>query len=146
MQMIGTIAVGTDGSDTADKAVEFAMDMAEKFGAKLVIASSYRPVTEDKIRAEQRDAPEDIQWSINPTEAVDSTLKSVEERARDRGLETTSEARQGDPADVLCEIAEQHDADLLVVGNKGMQRRVLGSVPNSVSHKAPCSVVIVKTT
>jgi nucleotide-binding universal stress UspA family protein len=146
MQMIETIAVGTDGSGTADKAVEFAMDMAEKFGAKLVIASSYRPVTEDKIRAEQREAPEDIQWSINPTEAVDSTLKSVEERARDRGLETTSEARQGDPADVLCEIAEQHGADLLVVGNKGMQRRVLGSVPNSVSHKAPCSVVIVKTT
>jgi len=144
--MIETIAVGTDGSDTADKAVEFAMDVAEKFGAKLVIASSYRPVTEDKIRAEQREAPEDIQWSINPTEAVDSTLKSVEERARDRGLETTSEARQGDPADVLCEIAEQHGADLLVVGNKGMQRRVLGSVPNSVSHKAPCSVVIVKTT
>ena len=144
--MIETITVGTDGSGTADKAVEFAMDMAEKFGAKLVIASSYRPVTEDKIRAEQREAPEDIQWSINPTEAVDSTLKSVEERARDRGLETTSEARQGDPADVLCEIAEQHGADLLVVGNKGMQRRVLGSVPNSVSHKAPCSVVIVKTT
>ena len=144
--MIETIAVGTDGSGTADKAVEFAMDMAEKFGAKLVIASSYRPVTEDKIRAEQREAPEDIQWSINPTEAVDSTLKSVEERARDRGLETTSEARQGDPADVLCEIAEQHGADLLVVGNKGMQRRVLGSVPNSVSHKAPCSVLIVKTT
>jgi len=144
--MIETIAVGTDGSGTADKAVEFAMDMAEKFGAKLVIASSYRPVTEDKIRAEQREAPEDIQWSINPTEAVDSTLKSVEERARDRGLETTSEARQGDPADVLCEIAEQHGADLLVVGNKGMQRRVLGSVPNSVSHKAPCSVLVVKTT
>jgi nucleotide-binding universal stress UspA family protein len=143
--MIGTITVGTDGSDTADKAVEFAMDVAEKFGAKLVIASSYRPVSEDKVRQEQREAPEDIQWSINPTEAVDSTLKTVEERARERGLETTSEARQGDPADVLCEIAEQHGADLLV-GNKGMQRRMLGSVPNSVSHKAPCSVVIVKTT
>jgi nucleotide-binding universal stress UspA family protein len=47
---------------------------------------------------------------------------------------------------VLCGIAEDHNADLLVVGNRGMQRRVLGSVPNSVSHKAPCSVVIVKTT
>jgi nucleotide-binding universal stress UspA family protein len=144
--MIQTIAVGTDGSDTADKAVEFALGMAEKFGAKLVVASSYRPVSEDKIRKEQRDAPEDIQWSINPTEAVDSTLKAVEARAQALGLETTSEAREGDPADVLCDIAEQHGADLLVVGNKGMQRRVLGSVPNSVSHKAPCSVVIVKTT
>ena len=144
--MIQTIAVGTDGSETADKAVEFALGLAEKFGAKLVVASSYRPVSEDKIRKEQRDAPEDIQWSINPTEAVDSALKAVEQRARARGLDTTSEAREGDPADVLCEIAEQHGADLLVVGNRGMQRRVLGSVPNSVSHKAPCSVVIVKTT
>jgi nucleotide-binding universal stress UspA family protein len=144
--MIQTIAVGTDGSDTADKAVDFALELAEKFGAKLVIASSYRPVAEDKIRQEQRDAPEDIQWSINPTEAVDTTLKSVEERARERGLEAASEAAEGDPADVLCDIAERHGADLLVVGNKGMQRRVLGSVPNSVSHKAPCSVVIVKTT
>jgi nucleotide-binding universal stress UspA family protein len=144
--MIQTITVGTDGTNTASKAVEFAMDLAEKFGAKLVIASSYTPVSEDRVRQEQRDAPEDIQWAINPTEEVDATLKTVEQLARERGLETTSEARQGDPADVLCEIAEEHGADLLVVGNKGMQRRVLGSVPNSVSHKAPCSVVIVKTT
>jgi|SRR5436309_14450396 len=144
--MIQIVAVGTDGSDTASKAVDFALDIAEKFGAKVVVASSYRPVGEDRIRKEQRDAPEDIQWSLNPTEDVDSALRGVEQKARSRGLEVASEARQGDPADVLCEIAEQHGADLLVVGNKGMQRRVLGSVPNSVSHKAPCSVVIVKTT
>ena len=144
--MIQTITVGTDGSDTASKAVEFALDVAEKFGAKVVVASSYRPVGEDRLRKEQSEAPQDIQWSINPTEDVDNALRSVEEIARDRGLEVTSEARQGDPADVLCDIAEEHGADLLVVGNKGMHRRVLGSVPNSVSHKAPCSVVIVKTT
>jgi nucleotide-binding universal stress UspA family protein len=144
--MIQTITVGTDGSDTASKAVDFALDIAEKFGAKVVVASSYRPVSEDRLRREQKDAPEDIQWSINPTEDVDNALRSVEEKARSRGLEVMSEAREGDPADVLCDIAEQHDSDLLVVGNKGMQRRVLGSVPNSVSHKAPCSVIIVKTT
>jgi nucleotide-binding universal stress UspA family protein len=144
--MIQIVAVGTDGSDTASKAVDFALDIAEKFGAKVVVASSYRPVGEDRIRKEQRDAPEDVQWSINPTEDVDTALRGVEEKARGRGLDVTSEARQGDPADVLCDIAEQHGADLLVVGNRGMQRRVLGSVPNSVSHKAPCSVVIVKTT
>ena len=144
--MIETIAVGTDGSGTASKAVEFALDLAEKFGAKVVVASSYKPVGEDRLRREQADAPADIQWSINPTEDVDAALRAVEEQAKERGLKATSEAREGDPADVLCEIAEQHNADLLVVGNKGMQRRVLGSVPNSVSHKAPCSVVIVKTT
>jgi nucleotide-binding universal stress UspA family protein len=144
--MIETITVGTDGSETASKAVDFALDLAEKFGAQIVVASSYRPVSESRIREEQRDAPGDIQWSINPTEDVDNALRTVEEKARGRGLDVTSEARQGDPADVLCDIAEQHGSDLLVVGNKGMQRRVLGSVPNSVSHKAPCSVVIVKTT
>jgi nucleotide-binding universal stress UspA family protein len=144
--MIQTITVGTDGSETASKAVDFALDIADKFGAKVVVASSYRPVSEDRLRREQKDAPEDIQWSINPTEEVDSALRAVEEKARARGLEVASEAREGDPAEVLCDIAEQHNADLLVVGNKGMQRRVLGSVPNSVSHKAPCSVIIVKTT
>jgi len=144
--MIRTIAVGTDGSDTASKAVDFALDLAEKYGSEVVIASSYKPVDEGRLRREQQDAPTDIQWSINPTEDVDATLRAVEEKAKGRGLKAKSEAREGDPADVLCAIAEQHDADLLVVGNKGMQRRVLGSVPNSVSHKAPCSVVIVKTT
>jgi nucleotide-binding universal stress UspA family protein len=144
--MIQTIAVGTDGSETASKAVDFALGLAEKFGSRLVVASSYRPVTEDRLRKEQRDAPVDIQWSINPQEEVTAALRAVEEKAKKRGVETTSEAREGDPADVLCDIAESHGADLLVVGNKGMQRRVLGSVPNSVSHKSPCSVVIVKTT
>jgi nucleotide-binding universal stress UspA family protein len=144
--MIQTVAVGTDGSETANKAVDFAFDVAEKFGAKVVICSSYKPVTEDRVRQAQKDAPEDIQWSINPTQEVDSNLTAAADRAKSRGLQTVTEAREGDPADVLCDIAEAHGADLLVVGNRGMQRRVLGSVPNSVSHKAPCSVVIVKTT
>jgi nucleotide-binding universal stress UspA family protein len=144
--MLEKIAVGTDGSETASKAVEFALDLAEKYNSHVVIASSYRPVGEDRIRKEQREAPSDIQWSINPMEDVNAAIRAVEEKAKKRGLKATSEAREGDPADVLCDIAEQYEADLLVVGNKGMQRRVLGSVPNSVSHKAPCSVVIVKTT
>lgn len=143
--MLNTIAVGTDGSDTASKAVDFAIDMAERYGSQLVVASSYRPITEDRLAKEQADAPQEIQWSINPTEDVEATLREVEEKAKARGIRAVSEARQGDPADVLCSVAEDHDADVLVVGSKGMHRRVLGSVPNSVSHKAPCSVLIVKT-
>jgi nucleotide-binding universal stress UspA family protein len=144
--MIQTVTVGTDGSDTADKAVEFALDLAEKFGAKVVIASSYKPVSEGQVRRDQREAPEDIQWSINPTQEVDSNLNAAAGRARERGLEAVTEAREGSPADVLCDIAEAYESDVIVVGNRGMQRKVLGSVPNSVSHNAPCSVVIVKTT
>ena len=144
--MVNKVAVGTDGSETAAIAVDFAIDMAERYGPELIVASSYRPVREDRLRKEQEEAPEDIQGSINPTEDVDATLREVEDKARERGLRVTSEARQGDPAEVLCEIAGELEADVLVVGNKGIRRRVLGSVPNSVSHKAPCSVMIVKTT
>jgi nucleotide-binding universal stress UspA family protein len=141
-----TIAVGTDGSQTATKAVQFALDLAERFGARVVFISAYRPVSESRLRKEQKEAPQELQWSINPAEDVEAALRDVEELADERGLKWTSEAREGDPADVLVDLAEEHDADVLVIGNKGMQRRVLGSVPNSVSHKANCSVMIVKTT
>jgi nucleotide-binding universal stress UspA family protein len=144
--MLQTIAVGTDGSPTATKAVEFALDMAERYGASVVFISSYRPVSETRLKHEQRDAPDEIQWAINPSEDVEATLRDVEEMAEQRGLKWKSEAREGDPSDVLVDLAEKHGADVLVIGNKGMQRRVLGSVPNSVSHKATCTVVIVKTT
>jgi nucleotide-binding universal stress UspA family protein len=144
--MVKTVAVGTDGSGTADKAVEFAIDMAARYDARIVFISAYVPVQEWRLQRERADAPDDLQWSINPAEDVDATLRDCEERAEERGLRWASEARQGDPAKILVELAESNDADILVIGNKGMHRKVLGSVPNSVSHNAPCSVMIVKTT
>jgi nucleotide-binding universal stress UspA family protein len=132
--MIKTVAVGTDGSDTAAKAVEFALDLASRYEAKIVFLSAFRAVSEDRLKREARDAPEDVQWQINPAEA------------RERGLDTTSEAKEGDASKVLVALAGKHNADILVIGNKGMKRKVLGSVPNTVSHNAGCSVLIVKTT
>jgi nucleotide-binding universal stress UspA family protein len=143
--MVETVAVGTDGSETAAKAADFAIEMAERFGARLVVISSYVPVDEARLRREQSAAPQEIQWAINPMEEVEAALAQVEERAKERGVSTLAEARQGDPADVLVSVAEEQNVDVLVVGNKGMQRRILGSVPNSVTHKAQCSVVVVKT-
>jgi nucleotide-binding universal stress UspA family protein len=144
--VIQTVAVGTDGSDTAGKAVEAALDLAEHYKAKVVFISAYKPVDEARLRRELRDVPAGHQWRINPSEDVDAVLKEAEEKADERGLPWASEAREGDPADVLVALAEKHDADVIVVGNKGMQRKLLGSVPNTVSHKATCSVFIVKTT
>jgi nucleotide-binding universal stress UspA family protein len=144
--MIKTVAVGTDGSDTAAKAVEFALDLAGRFEAKIVFLSAYRPVSEDRLKREQRDAPEDVQWQINPAEEVEPALRDAKEAADERGLESACEAREGEASKVLVELASKHNADLLVIGNKGMERKVLGSVPNTVSHKADCSVLIVKTT
>lgn len=144
--MVQTVAVGTDGSGTADKAVEFAIDMAARYEARIVFISAYVPVRESRLQREARDAPEDLQWTINPAEDVDAMLRECEERAEAKGLRWISEAREGDPAKILVQLAESNGADVLVIGNKGMQRKVLGSVPNSVSHTAPCSVMIVKTT
>ena len=144
--MVRTVAVGTDGSGTADKAVEFAIEMAARFEARIVFISAYVPAEESRLKREAREAPEDLQWTVNPADDVDAMLRDCEERAEQKGLRWASEARDGDPAKILVELADSNDADVLVIGNKGMQRKVLGSVPNSVSHNAPCSVLIVKTT
>ena len=144
--MIKTIAVGTDGSDTAAKAVDFALDLAAKYEAKIVFLSAYKPVSEDRLKRESRDAPEDVQWQINPAEDVEPTLRDAKDAAEERGLQCDYEAKEGEPSKVLVDLADKHEADVLVIGNKGMSRKVLGSVPNTVSHKANCSVVIVKTT
>jgi nucleotide-binding universal stress UspA family protein len=144
--MFKKIAVATDGSDTADRAVEMALDIAERYNAQLLVLSAYEPVSSAQLETEREGAPEEIQWSINPTEYVDKTLADAAERAEARGLEVTSVARQGEPASVICQLASEHRADLLVIGNKGMQRRLFGSVPRSICQHAPCSVVLAKTT
>ena len=143
--MISTVAVGTDGSPTADQAVDAALDLAQRFEAKIVFISSYRPIDDVRLRREMREAPPQHHWRINPTEDVDAILRDAEERATERGLRWASEATEGDPADVIVTLAEKHAADVIVVGNKGMRRRVLGSVPNTVTHTAACSVLVVKT-
>ena len=99
--MIGTVAVGTDGSDTAAKAVEFALDLASRYEAKIVFLSAYRPVSEDRLKREARDAPEDVQWQINPAEDVEPALRDAEDdrpRARPGREERGQGGRPGEGA------------------------------------------------
>jgi nucleotide-binding universal stress UspA family protein len=147
--MFKSIVVGTDGSDTATQAVHQAVDLARSVGAKLELVSAYEPVPAQRLREERRDAPEDLQWAINPREDVDTTLEAAATVAREAGVDVDVYARQGDPADAVLDVAEERNADLIIVGNKGMtgaKRFLLGSVPNKVSHHAPCSVLIIRTT
>jgi nucleotide-binding universal stress UspA family protein len=144
-----SIVVGTDGSDTATQAVRQAVDLAKAVGATLELVSAYEPVSEQRLADERRQAPGDLQWAIGPREDVDATLEAAAAIARDSGVSVQTSPRQGDPADAILDVAEEHDADLIVVGNKGMtgaKRFLLGSVPNKVSHHAPCSVLIIRTT
>jgi nucleotide-binding universal stress UspA family protein len=147
--MFKSIVVGTDGSDTASQAVHQAVDLARAVGAKVELVSAYEPVPEQRLSEERRQAPEDLQWVINPREDVDATLEAAAAIAREAGVSVDVYPRQGDPADAILDVAEEREADLIIVGNKGMtgaKRFLLGSVPNKVSHHAPCSVLIIRTT
>lgn len=144
--MVSTVAVGTDGSKTAAAAVAAAFDLAEHYGARLVVISASSPVAREVGAVRLSGATSAHPgWEANEAEQVERVLAAAEESAAERGIECRSAMAPGDPAEVIVRLAEQHHADLLVVGNKGMERRVLGSVPNSVSHKAACSVLVVKT-
>ncbi len=147
--MFTSIVVGTDGSETASKAVGRAVALAAQLGAGLEIVSAYEPVPEQRLREEKQEVPADMQWMVSPREDVEATLQSAADDARSAGVENVrTHARQGDPADAILDVAEEMRSDLIVVGNKGMtgaKRFLLGSVPNKVSHHAPCSVLIVRT-
>jgi nucleotide-binding universal stress UspA family protein len=141
--MISTIAVGTDGSETASKAVDMAVEMARRFGARVVLMSVYgdQPAAGSSGKFDERE----LSW--NPAAQLRQILARTESRLTlDEGIDCVTRTGKGNPAKALVKIAEECGADLLVIGNKGMGRHVLGSVPNSVTHNAPCSVLVVKTT
>jgi nucleotide-binding universal stress UspA family protein len=142
--MISTVAVGTDGSATAAEAVRVAAEIARRFGAELVLVSAFQE--SDRAPMDRGSAPEEVQWAFSPSARVREILARAEEGLRSDGIACRALVDEGDPADVLVRLATECGADILVIGNKGMRRRVLGSVPNSVTHKAPCSVLVVKTT
>jgi nucleotide-binding universal stress UspA family protein len=144
-----SMVVGTDGSETAKEAVRQASDLANRLGATVHLVSAYEPVPEGRLREERQQVPDDMQWMVNPREDVSATLAEAAESLKEQGVSVETHAREGDPADAILDVAEEQGADLIVVGNKGMtgaKRFLLGSVPNKVSHHAPCSVMIIRTT
>ena len=132
--MFDTIVVGTDGSETAAEAVRQAALLARTCGdrTRIHLVTAYQPLETASPRSEARVVAEDAAAKV-----------------RAEGVECETYGCAGDAAHALIEVAEAHDADLIVVGNKGMHskaRFLLGSVPNKVSHHAPCAVMIARTT
>jgi nucleotide-binding universal stress UspA family protein len=137
--VISTVAVGMDGSETASEAVKQAAEFARRFDANLVLLSAFK------------DAPpptdaDETQWAYSTGAQLREILSRTEAEMKEQGIECSTLIDEGDPADVLVRLADDCNADVLVIGNKGMRRRVLGSVPKSVAHNADCSVFVVKTT
>jgi nucleotide-binding universal stress UspA family protein len=140
--MFKKILVGTDGSDSATKAVSHAADMAGSMGAELVLIHAYpAPRTDVGSTFGRADA--------YPGQEIGQAVLRDAEKHFGTKIKTKSVLREGDPAEALIDVAEEEGADLIIVGNKGMtgaKRFLLGSVPNQVSHHAPCTVLIVHTT
>jgi nucleotide-binding universal stress UspA family protein len=128
--MFGRIVVGVAKAERGERAVEVAMDLAERYGAELHLVMAFDRGAKDV------DSP--------ARKAAEGFLQALR---REAPVEAHVHAMPGDPADTVLLVAAEVGADLIVVGNRGMggAGRILGSVPNSVAHKAPCSVLIADT-
>ena len=142
--MSESIVVGTDGSETAKRAVEEAVRLAKALQAELHIVAGFRP-----MHATISGAPTGAAkvWQPLPDSHVEATIQEAAAAGRIAGANVKTHTVRGDPVDALLNVAKDVAASMIVVGNRGMRgsRRVLGSVPNSVSHKANCNVLIVQT-
>src|SRR5215212_4553408 len=109
-----SIVVGTDGSETATQAVRQAVDLAKQIGARVELVSAYEPVSDQRLREERTEVPDDLQWMVNPREDVEATLREAAETAEESGVDVETYARQGDPADAILDVAEEKKADLII--------------------------------
>lgn len=143
--MSDTIVVGTDGSDTAQQAVAEAVRLAKALDADVHVVTAFEPVRHAKLGG----APEGVSKFYGPltNDLARSTIDDAESRIRSAGVRVEPHMVQKAPADALLDVAKEVGASLIVVGSQGMSgaRRLLGSVPNKVSHEAACNVLIVST-
>ena len=143
-----TVLVGTDGSPSSYVAVERAAQVAAGVGARLVIACAFRPMDR---REEERAGTElgHDAYKVHGSNPADTVLSEAAERARLAGAtEVEVQPVDGDPVDVLLRVAGSVQANLIVVGNRGLNSlagRLLGSVPANISHRATCDVLIAYT-
>jgi nucleotide-binding universal stress UspA family protein len=144
-----TILVGTDGSSSSFRAVEAAARLATATEATLVLACAYHPIPA-KERLNAADRLGDLAYKVEGSTPADDALRAARERAVSAGASDIDEvAVEGDAVDVLASLAGKRPADLVVVGNRGLNSlagRILGSVPANLSHRSPCDVLIVHTT
>jgi nucleotide-binding universal stress UspA family protein len=146
--MFRSIVVGTDGSETANEAVRQAAELAALLEARVHLVCVYEPVPSAQDTPTDVDARAESGWVLRPREAVDATLARAAAVFAAAGVAVDLYAQRGDPADAILDVAEERGADLIIVGNRGRtgaKRFLLGSVPNRVSHYAPCAVLIIRT-
>ncbi|RVW00534.1 universal stress protein [Rhodococcus spongiicola] len=148
MSAYGTVVVGTDGSDSSYRAVDKAAALANDAEAKLVIACAYYPADPKDTQPAQDVLGEDA-YQVSGSTPTYEILRTARERALAAGAKNVVErAIVGEPVDSLLALVDEVDADLLVVGNRGLSTlsgRLLGSVPSDAARKSTSDVLIVHT-
>ncbi len=143
-----SVVVGTDGSPTAQRAVTQAAELAAADGARLVIVTAFVP--KGTASADVDAVPADIRFTLTDRVQAEELANRGREVAKELGVaKVVVQAIAGDPGSVLLEAAKDFDADLIVVGSKGLTSHahfILGSVAASVAHHAPCDVLVAHTT
>lgn len=133
--MFSTIVIGLDGSETAKHACRDGVELAKELDASIHFVTAYSDssTSESEVTEERTEAEQLLDRTADACGVADGV---------------TNHALRGSPAATILKVAEEVDADLIVVGNRGMTgvRRVLGSVASAVTTQAPCNVMVVKTT
>ena len=144
-----TVLVGTDGSESSYRAVDRAAAIAQATGATLVLVSAYRPMPERELRL-ATDVLRDEAYKVTGATPAEDALRMAADRARAAGASAIEAmAVEGDPVEAILSAADSVGAELVVVGNRGLNSlagRLLGSVPSSIAHRAECDVLITHTT
>lgn len=142
-----TIVVGTDGSSTANLAVDRAGAVAGDCDAELLIVCAYEPQAHPDPEA-KRALGEDA-WMVVGSAPAEGVVRAAADRARAAGAQHVDTMTvKGPPVDVLDQAVANARADLLVVGNVGLNTftgRILGSVPQSLARRSGVDVLIVHT-
>lgn len=145
--MFDVIVVGTDGSGTAQRAVEAAGAVADRFGSSQIhVVVGYRPISEAEIRQLAHEVPADFRDLITGDGPGVQRADAAVAQLRGHSAKVTSHPLPESGADAILDVAESVGADLIVVGcrGEGVGRRLLhGSVSTKVLHHSPCNVLIV---
>jgi nucleotide-binding universal stress UspA family protein len=142
--MINKILVPIDGSEISMRAMNFAIELGRSFNSELIVLNVDIPYDLSRIKPVVKDKDGKVVESAQLT-----PLEIAEREAKKSGYERISFKKYVDidPAEKICEVAEKIDADLIVMGNRGMGVLAgffLGSVSTKVSQSAHCPVTIVK--
>lgn len=146
--MFKTIVVGTDGSANAEKALVMTAELARTIpGCQVHVLTACKPLAPQEVSDIKASLPKDLRSLIHANVEAEETLRKAKAIFSAAGVEAEFQQVDEDPAEGLIIAAEQHSADLMIVGSRGeglAKRAMHGSVSTKVVHHAPCSVLVVK--